>query len=43
MLVASLFKACPNLKATENELKELNSQAGMLEDDTEGSREERCI
>lgn len=35
-----LFNACPKLKASEKELKDL---AGIIDDDVEGSREERSF
>lgn len=35
-----IFHACPGLKANEKQLKEL---AGMIDDDVEGSREERSF
>jgi len=39
LFCAHLFNNCPGLTATEEEYK----AAQMLEDDPEGSREERCI
>lgn len=39
MLCAEIFNHCPGLKPTEEELLEA---AGLLNDDVEGSREERC-
>lgn len=39
MLCAEIFNHCPGLNPTEEELLEA---AGLLNDDVEGSREERC-